>query len=468
MSLATVALIGRPNVGKSTLYNALTKTKDALVFDLPGTTRDRQYGLVNYEDKEFIVVDTGGIVGEAENEMEVLTSEQSWQALQSADVVMFVVDAQFGLHPLDLELAKKIRQLNVPRILVINKIDHVNPDEVLDQFYRLGMDLFTVSALQNKGVNKLIENLLVFIEQNVPHVTFATEQFEDNNSIDVAIVGQPNVGKSTLINKLVGENRVVVSDEVGTTRDCVKIEIEIKNTKFNLLDTAGVKRKSKTEEGIEKFAILKSLQAATNANVVLFLIDASRGVLAQDLSLLDFVVQTGTSLVIFVNKWDLMDQNAQTEFKTQLKYKLSFASFAKVLYGSALKGAGTRNIWAALKEAYDHAMADIPTAKLTGLLADLVRQQQPPIVSGRRIKLRYAHSGGKNPQRIVIHGNQTEHVPVSYIRYLSKGFITALGLHGTPLKLVFKSGTNPYAHLRNELSERQIKKRRRAKKIFKK
>ena len=457
--LDVVAIIGRPNVGKSTLFNALTKTNDALVLDMPGTTRDRQYGICRVGERPFIVVDTGGVGLEADfidNE----TTKQSWQAIAEANVILLVVDAQEGVHDVDIELVNQLRKIDKPKYLIINKIDKTNIEISVTDFYSLAMpEMIAVSASNNKGLRKLVDQL------PIPEIE-ETSPAEANRAIEVAIVGQPNVGKSTLINKILGEERVVVSDVSGTTRDSIAIPFTREERQYTLIDTAGVKRRAKTNLVIEKYSILKSLQAIEKCNVVVFMMDATRSVLAQDLTLLDFVLEQGKALVILVNKWDIATEEQKTDIKAKIQYKLQFIQFAKIHYVSALKGSGLKDLFKSINKAYDCAMLELSTSHLTKLLSEFVAKHQPPLAGGRRIKLRYAHSGGKNPPRIIIHGNQTEHLIDSYKKYLIKSFISALKLEGTPLKVQFKTNENPYQGIKNVLTEKQQRHRNRVKKIF--
>lgn len=461
--LPVIAIVGRPNVGKSTLFNVLTQTRDALVVDLPGTTRDRQYGEGKVGDKPYILIDTGG-VGGTDQLVDNDVTKQSWNAIEEADVVLFVVDGQAGITGVDLDFAKQLRKISKPKFLIVNKTDGLDLQLALSDFFSLGCgEPIPIAASQKRGVAKLAALFLA----NFPE-TSAEQNAERYPGIRVAVVGQPNVGKSTLINRILGEERVIVSPLSGTTRDSIFIPFERDGQQYTLIDTAGVRRKSRVDNTVEKFSVVKTLQAIEASNVVVLLIDAKRGVTDQDLSLLDFVVESGRALVIAINKWDGLTVEEKEEVKKPLGYKLQFVDFAIQHFISALHGSGVGNIFASISKAYECAMLDIPTPELTNILEEIVTAHQPPLVHGRRIKLRYAHSGGHNPQRIIIHGNQTDHVPDSYKRYMAKAFIERLKLEGTPVVVQFKTGENPYAGKRNTLTPRQEHKRLRFKRYIKK
>jgi GTP-binding protein len=461
-----LAIVGRPNVGKSTLFNALTQSRTALVVDLPGTTRDRQYGEGRIGDKPFIVIDTGGIGG-TDQVVDDAVTKQSWLAIEEADEVLFLVDGQVGITNLDLAFAKQLRKIAKPIHLIVNKIDGLDVQLTLSEFFSLGFaNPIAIAASQKRGITKLMDQVLSNFSAMVAEQPEINEEHDDN--IRVAIVGQPNVGKSTLINRILGEDRLVVSEMAGTTRDSIFIPFERDAQKYTLIDTAGVRRKAKVTDTIEKFSVVKTLQAIEACNVAVLMIDATKGVTDQDLSLLDFIVEAGRALVIVINKWDGLTASERDAVKKPLVYRLQFVDFAIQHFISALHGTGVGNIFTSIKKAYRSAMKDLPTPKLTDILEELVTAHQPPLVQGRRIKLRYAHSGGHNPQRIIIHGNQTDHIPISYKRYLIKGFIDKLKLKGTPVVVQFKTGENPFAGKRNILTERQQRKRDRMMKFTRK
>lgn len=452
-----VAIVGRPNVGKSTLFNALTQTRDALVVDLPGTTRDRQYGEGTAGAKKFIVIDTGG-VGGTDQIVDDDVTKQSWLAIQEADVILFLVDGQNGITNQDLLFAKQLRKVAKPTYLVVNKIDGLDIQLTLSEFFSLGFDQpIAIAASQKRGVAKLMEQALAAFPDNEQ-----TEEIAQRYpGIRVAFVGQPNVGKSTLVNRILGEERVIVSELSGTTRDSIFIPFTRDEQQYTLIDTAGVRRKAKVNNTVEKFSVVKTLQSIEAANVVVLMIDAHKGVTDQDLSLLDFIVESGRALVIAINKWDDLTQDQKEEVKRPLGYRLQFVEFAIQHFISALHGTGVSTLFTSIQKAYKSAMKELPTPLLTKLLEEIVTTHQPPLVQGRRIKLRYAHSGGHNPPRIIIHGNLTAHVPESYKRYMIKAFIDRLKLQGTPVVVQFKTGENPYAGKKNILTPRQQHKRQR-------
>lgn len=458
--LPVIALVGRPNVGKSTLFNRLTKTRDALVADLPGLTRDRKYGEGQLgEDQDYIVIDTGGITGD-EQGIDYEMAKQSLQAVEEADIVLFLVDGRAGLNPGDELIANYLRRTDKPCYLVVNKTDGLNPDIVIGDFFSLGIGHpLAIAAAHGRGVTALIEYVL----EEMPELREESEETlaQVQKGIKIAVVGRPNVGKSTLINRLLGEDRVVVFDKAGTTRDSVYIPYERDDRNYTLIDTAGIRRRKNIREAVEKFSIVKTLQAVKDAHVVVLVIDARDGITEQDMHMLSFVIDTGRSLVIALNKWDGMTADEKADVKEQIERKLEFADFARMHFISALHGSGVGNMYDSVEEAYDCAMAKWSTSKLTRLLEDIVADHQPPAVNNRRIKLRYAHQGGSNPPIIVIHGNQTKSLPGSYKRYLENKFIKVLGIKGTPIRFEFKSSDNPFEGKINPLSSRQLAKKER-------
>ncbi|TAL62580.1 MAG: ribosome biogenesis GTPase Der [Legionella sp.] len=452
--IPVIALVGRPNVGKSTLFNRLTKTQDALVADFPGLTRDRQYGDATYEDKSFIVVDTGGI-GVDDIAVDGLMSKQSTIALNEADVVLFLVDGRSGLTGIDENIANNIRKLNKSIYIVVNKTDGLDDDVACADFQGLGLgSVLPISASHGRGISTLLDTILEPFSSK-------TDEVESDNSIKIAFAGRPNVGKSTLINRILGEERVVVYDMPGTTRDSISIPFERDDQRYTLIDTAGVRRKSRVDEKIEKFSVIKTLQAIKESNVCLQLLDAREGITDQDMNLLGFIIESGKALVIAINKWDGLDEEQKEHVKSELSRRLHFAHFAKIRFISALHGSGVGGLFNDINEAYASAMQSFSTPRLTRLLQDISTKHTPPLVDGRRIKLRYAHLGGHNPPIIVIHGNQVNSLPESYKRYLNNEFVKHLGIVGTPLRLEFKGGVNPYAGKKNKLSQRQVNKKRR-------
>jgi GTP-binding protein len=451
------ALVGRPNVGKSTLFNRLTKTQDALVANFPGLTRDRQYGEAKFGSRHFIVIDTAGMTGQEEG-IDSAVAQQSQQAVDEADAVVFMLDAREGLNALDEQLAQRLRVKNKPLFFVANKIDGVNEDVALAEISRLGAGkIYPTTATHGRGLRPLLEDMLNLF----PKPEETPIDGDINPGIKIAIVGRPNVGKSTLVNRLLGEERVVVYDEPGTTRDSVYIRYERNEEIFTLIDTAGIRRRKNVSEVVEKFSIVKTLKAIDDANVVVLVLDASEGIVDQDLHLLGHVIDAGRALVVAINKWDgLTDQHKQY-VKSELERRLQFIDYAQIHFISALHGTGVGHLYDSVRTAYRAATQKLQTHNLSQILERAVFDHAPPLVNGRRIKLRYAHAGGSNPPLIVIHGNQTDDVPRAYRRYLEKVFRRELKLIGTPVRIEFKTGENPFAGKRNVLSERQVERRRR-------
>ncbi|OAQ14691.1 GTP-binding protein Der [Bibersteinia trehalosi Y31] len=498
-----VALVGRPNVGKSTLFNRLTRTRDALVADFPGLTRDRKYGQANIAGHDFIVIDTGGIDGTEEG-VEEKMAEQSLLAIEEADVVLFLVDARAGLVPADIGIAQYLRQRDKTTVVVANKTDGIDADSHIAEFYQLGLgDVEPIAAAQGRGVTQLIEQVLAPLAEkieeqavenaeNSANTTEEQDEWENNfdfeneedtalldealeeseeesdKNIKIAIVGRPNVGKSTLTNRILGEDRVVVYDMPGTTRDSIYIPMERDGQQYTIIDTAGVRKRGKVHLAVEKFSVIKTLQAIQDANVVLLTIDARDGVSDQDLSLLGFILNAGKSLVIVVNKWDGLSQDIKDNVKSELDRRLDFIDFARVHFISALHGSGVGNLFDSIQEAYACATKKMTTAMLTRILQMATDEHQPPLVNGRRVKLKYAHPGGYNPPIIVIHGNQIERLPDSYKRYLSNYYRKSLKIIGSPIRVLFQEGNNPFAGKRNKLTPSQLRKRKRLMKFIKK
>ena len=458
------ALVGRPNVGKSTLFNRLTKTRDALVANYPGLTRDRKYGEGSILGKRFMLIDTGGITGTEEG-IDSIMAEQSMLAIQEADAVMLIVDSRVGLTPLDSHLAEYLREKECVVYLVANKIDGVNPDIASAEFFELGLkNIYPTTATHGRGVKNLMESVL----ESFPESNQKDEDVRQEKGIKIAIVGRPNVGKSTLVNRILGEDRVIVFDEPGTTRDSVYVEYQREDTKYTLIDTAGIRKRKNVSLTVEKFSIVKTLQSIDDANVVVFLVDAQEGLVDQDMHLMGTIVDAGRALVIAINKWDGLNDYSKDRVKVQLDRRLHFVKFADLHYISALHGTGVGNLYKSIESSYASAIDKLSTNKLTLILQDAVIHHQPPLVRGRRIKLRYAHAGGKNPPIIVIHGNQLDEIPSHYSRYLEKTFCRALDLHGTPVKIEYRSSENPYEGKKNKLTNRQISKKRRLMKYVKK
>jgi GTP-binding protein len=450
-----VTLVGRPNVGKSTLFNRLTHSRDALVADLPGLTRDRIYGDGKVGDRPYLVVDTGGLSGAGETIAEQIAG-QAKQAMLEAEIILFLVDGRGGLTAGDERIATMLRRTGKRVFLVVNKTEGADPLLAGAEFQSLGLGHpHAISAAHGDGVAALMEMVLA-------ELPAGDEQDEAaRDGIRVAVVGRPNVGKSTLINRLLGEERVLVYDQAGTTRDSVYIPYERDGQRFILIDTAGLRRRSRVEDIIEKFSVVKTLQAVEAAHVVIMVLDAREGVHAQDLTLAGMVVERGRALVIAVNKWDGLAPEQRQRMKSDIERRLPFLDFAAIHFVSALHGTGVGNLFDEVIGAYAAAMRKLSTPELTRILNQAVIHHPPPLIRGRRIKLRYAHQGGSNPPLIVIHGNQTAALPAAYQRYLVNTFRDVLHLEGTPLRLQFKTGANPYAGRKNMPTKRQIAKRKR-------
>lgn len=453
----TIALVGRPNVGKSTLFNRLTRSRDALVADCPGLTRDRRYGHARLGDSDFIVIDTGGLSG-GEVGIDAATAGQSLRAVDEADVVLLLVDARDGLNPADEHLVKRLRQRGRDFHLVVNKIDGMDAEIACSEFHALGAaSLHAIAAAQGRGVGQMIDAVLALFPPGEDSAAGASP----HEATRVAVVGRPNAGKSTLVNRILGEERVVVYDRPGTTRDSVYIDFERNGRAYTLIDTAGIRRRKNVRETVEKFSIVKTLKAIDDANVVLLLIDAGEGLVDQDLHLLGHCAAAGCALVLAVNKWDGLQAEHRARVRAELDRRLRFADYADTHFISARHGSGVGKLFASIDAACAAAMRALGAGRLTRILQDAVAAQAPPRVHGRRIKLRYAHAGGRNPPRVVVHGTRIEGVPESYRRYLEKAFARALELSGTPLRVEFRAGDNPYAGRRNELTRRQIERKRR-------
>jgi GTPase len=455
--LPTIVLVGRPNVGKSTLFNRLTETRDALVADLPGLTRDRQYGVARFDNRRFMVVDTGGLMPESRDPLAALAEDQARMALVEADRVLFVVDAQAGLTPSDAAIARELRKCGKDLTLVVNKAEGRDRHAAAADFHTLGLgEPVAISAEKGQGVPALLRRVL----DGLPVVT--DEELPDADGVvRVAIVGRPNVGKSTLVNRLLGEERLLAADVPGTTRDAISVDFDYDGRPYRLIDTAGVRRRARVWEGVEKISIVKTLQAIEQAHVVIAVVDAQADIGEQDARLMGLIAQRGRAMVLAVNKWDGLAGDVREQVRYQVNLKLPFLDYAPTVFISARHGSGFGELMEFVQAAYESTMRELSTGEVTRVLEQAVESHQPPAVLGRRIKLRYAHQGGRNPPRIVVHGNQTDKLPAAYKRYLANRFREAFKLIGVPLLLTFKTGDNPYKDKKNVLTVRQIKKKRR-------
>jgi GTP-binding protein len=437
-----IALVGRPNVGKSTLFNRLTRSRDALVADLPGLTRDRHYGEGRVGERPFLVIDTGGFEPVAKEGIFHEMAKQTKQAIVEADVVVFIVDGRQGLTPHDKTITDFLRKSGRPVLLVVNKAEGMRYTAVTADFYELGLgDPYVISAAHGDGVADLVEEAL----NSIGTKEADEEPAPDARGIRIAIVGRPNVGKSTLVNTLLGEERVIAFDMPGTTRDSIEISFEREGKHYSLIDTAGIRRRGKVFEAIEKFSVVKTLQSVSEANVVILLLDAQQDISEQDAHIAGFILEAGRALVVGINKWDGLDRDKRDDIKRDIERKLNFLSFAKFHFISALNGTGIAPLMKSVDAAYKAAMAKLPTPKLTRALEEAVEHQQPRRKGSIRPKLRYAHQGGQNPPIIVIHGNALEAIDASYKRYLETRFRETFSLVGTPLRIELRSSKNPFA-----------------------
>jgi GTP-binding protein len=438
-----MALVGRPNVGKSTLFNRLTKSRDAIVADYAGLTRDRHYGNARQGKLEFIVIDTGGFEPTAESGIYMEMAKQTRQAVAEADVVVFVVDARGGLSAQDYDIASYLRKLGKPTVLAANKAEGMTEGVQPTEFYELGLgEVHPVSAAHGQGIRSLVEN--AFEPLNLPDLDEEGEA-ADTGVVKLAVAGRPNVGKSTLINTWLGEERLVAFDLPGTTRDAISVPFERAGQRFELIDTAGLRRKGKVFEAIEKFSVVKTLQAIESANVVLLLLDATQGITDQDAHIAGYILESGRAVVLAVNKWDAVDEYQREQLQRQIETRLAFLKFAPLHFISAMKRQGLGPVWTAIAQAHRSAMVKMPTPVLTRLLLEAVQFQTPKRAGMFRPKLRYAHQGGMNPPVIVVHGNSLEHVTDAYKRFLEGRFRKEFNLVGTPLRIEMKSSKNPYA-----------------------
>ncbi len=441
-----IALVGRPNVGKSTLFNRLTHSRAALVADFPGLTRDRHYGEGKIGSRPFLVIDTGGFEPVVKEGVVQEMAKQTLQAIAEADVVIFIVDARQGVSPHDHTIAQYLRRCNRPVVLATNKSEGMKYAAAVSEFYELGLgEPISISSAHGDGVYTLLEKAFIHILEASPEEVEVDSGLTEQKTIKLAIVGRPNVGKSTMVNTLLGEERVIAFDIPGTTRDAIEIPFEQNGRHYTLIDTAGLRKRGKVFQTVEKFSVVKTLQAISNANVVLLLLDACQDISEQDARIAGFILESGKALVVGVNKWDSLSQDRRRAIKEDVEWKFHFLSFAKFHYISALKSVGITSLMRSVDTAYTAAMAKLATPKLTRVLQEAVEHQSPPRrQTGIRPKLRYAHQGGKNPPTIVIHGNGLENIADDYRRYLERHFRDAFSLEGTPLRIEFRSGGNPF------------------------
>ena len=464
--LPTVAIVGRPNVGKSTLFNRLTKSRDALVADLPGLTRDRHYGRAVADDIAYLVIDTGGFEPVSDDGILVEMARQTLQAIDEADRVIFLTDGRSGLTPADHLIAEELRRRGKIVALAVNKVEGMRVDVVTAEFHELGLGIpLPISSAHGEGIGDLVEQVLAGFQPEPP------AEPEKEKIPRIAIIGRPNVGKSTVVSELLGEERMIAFDQPGTTRDSIAVDFERNGKRYVLIDTAGLRRRGKVFETIEKFSVIKTMQAVEDCNVVVLTLDAQQDISDQDAHIAGYVLNAGRAVVVAVNKWDGTDNYRREMVKNELSRKLGFLSFADTLFISALTGAGVKAVLPAVDAAYGAAMSRLPTPKLTRVLMAAVVQHQPPKAGPIRPKLRYAHQGGHNPPIVVVHGSAVAHVSESYKRYLENTFREAFKLRGTPLRVEFRQGHNPFADRKpkplTESEENQARRqRRRGRKMY--
>ncbi len=455
----SIALVGRPNVGKSTLFNRLTRRRDALVADVPGLTRDRRYGRAEIEGHPCVLIDTGGLFGEG-----VLTAaleSQTFQAVAEAQLVLLLLDARDGITSSDHEIVQALRSRNANIVGVLNKIDGLDAEIAAAEFAELGLgDLALLSAAHGKGIGQLRERIAEHAAA-APEGEPVEEEPLDGGAVRLAVIGRPNVGKSTLINRLLGEERQVVADLPGTTMDAIDIPFERDGEAYVLIDTAGVRRKGRVEGVAEKFSVVKALQAMERAHVVILVLDAREGIVDQDLHVLKYAMDAGCGVVIAVNKWDGLSAEERQSVKTSLERRLEFVPWVELQTISALHGTGVGHLWKLVNRVFAAGNFDVSTSLLTRLLENITHAHPPPAVRGRHIKLKVAHKQGDHPPTIVVHGNQVESLPASYVKYLENSFREALDLVGNPVRVMFRSPDNPYAGRRNKLTPRQERRRKR-------
>ncbi|SMN11294.1 GTP-binding protein EngA [uncultured Candidatus Thioglobus sp.] len=459
MNTPIVTIVGRPNVGKSTLFNCLTQKRDALVIDQPGVTRDRQYGFATYQNYRFLLVDTGGLTQQHSTTSESvndLVAEQVMHAVKESDILIFLLDIRDGLTTVDQDLAKILRPMCRNIFLAVNKTEGINTDIALSDFHGFGFNgPYAISAKRGSGIKQLMDAALKVLPSNTE------ENLPKKNGLYIAVLGRPNVGKSTLINKILGTQRMITADQPGTTRNSIEIPFEYDGIPYTLIDTAGVRRRAKITETVEKFSVMQTLHTLDKAQIILLVLNAQEAITDQDATLLGLITASGKALIIAINKWDGLELAERKQIKNQLDRKLSFVDYACIHFISALYGSGVGTLFVSIKKISTSIQTQLSTAKITALLQQAVSAHSLPVISGKRIKLRYAHLGGHDPLRIIVHGNQTDHLSESYKRYLSHYIRKQLGLIGTPVLIDFKQGYNPYKGRKNTLTDRQKKKRRR-------
>ncbi len=452
MKKPVIAIVGRPNVGKSTLFNRLTRSRDALVADYPGLTRDRQYGTGRAGKHPYIIVDTGGLSGEQEG-VDPLMAGQVKSAIEEADAVLFLVDGRAGLIPADETIAGYIRHFDKPTYLLVNKAEGRDAQIISAEFYQMGLGKpYVISSAHGDNVNNTIDAVITDIGMDEAEEGISLDQ---HPGIRVAVIGRPNVGKSTLINRMLGEDRMVAFDLPGTTRDSIFVPFVKNEQEYTLIDTAGVRRRKNIKEKIEKFSIVKAIEAMSSSNVVILVIDGSEGITDQDLTLLGLALESGRGMVLAVNKWDSISSYERDQIKQQLEHKLQFVEYAKKHLISALHGSGVNDLFKSVKQVYNAVMKKVSTSDLNRVLEQAVLDHQPPLISGRRVKLRYAHLGGVNPPRIIIHGNQVDKLPKAYTTYLKNVFRKAFKWVGTPVFIEYKTSINPYENKKSNFKHRR-------------
>lgn len=470
-ALPVVAIVGRPNVGKSTLFNRLTRSRTALVADVPGLTRDRQFGRAKLEERWVTLVDTGGVIG-GETGVDALTSRQAWNAVADADLVLFVVDTRAGVTSTDLELAERLRRLDTPALVVANKCDGVTEGLGLAEFGALlSAPVIEIAAAHGKGIRGLVDAMLDRLPAEPdaePEPDESTQARGQHRGPRFCVIGRPNTGKSTLVNSILGEERVVAHEQAGSTRDAIAVPFERGGRPYTIVDTAGIRRRGRVDSVVEKFSIVKAIEAIDRSDAAIVMMDATEGIVEQDLHLVGMALDAGRAIVIGLNKIDALDDDAADRLERDIDRRLAFLPFAEVVKLSARTGRGMSRLFRSLNTAIESSQISFGTADLNRLLERALFRHPPPMVRGRRIKIRFAHPGGTNPPTIVLHGNQLEQLPASYLRFLENAFREQLDLTGTPIKLQLKTTENPFAGRKNTLTPRQQRRRKRMLKFHKK